>query len=161
MIEKTVVKVTVARVKCNRCKFERTLYFMSNYSYGERVVTTKDGKYCAYVNMLEDSTISEIEKFCDEIFIDKKISMSRNKISRIVAKIYGITCDNINGEKIDTSTNWKCSNCENGELEEDKDYGERLIDLEMKYVSHDNWNLLKEHEKRLMVESELIRQKFI
>ncbi len=156
---KIVLKLTVARAKCQKCGFERILYFMSDYSYGERLITTREGKYCAYVNLLEESIIPEIKKYCNEIFVDNNISISQNKVARIISNVYGITCDDINGEKVDTSASWKCSNCEEGQLEEDKDYGEKLLDVEATYVSHDNWSQLNEYEKRQKIEEELKRQK--
>lgn len=151
-------KLSVVHAKCPQCGFERIVYFTSDSTYGERVVSTKSGKHCAYVNLFEESIGKELEAYCEEYFSEKRVSLSGSRLSRIASSIYGITCDNIFGEKVDTTPNTKCPGCNNGTMVEDKDYGEQLAEVEVSEVTHDFWNGLDKDAKRNEVKKELARQ---
>lgn len=155
------MKLIVAHAKCLKCGFERTLYFTSNNMYGERVVATKSGKYCAYVNLLNENIVQELEKYCVECFFEKKINVSKNKLARIVSNIYGITCDDIFGEEVDTTPNTKCVNCSEGKMVENKEYGERLTEVEALEVTHISWENLDKDAKKNKVKEELLRQGYL
>ena len=154
------IRLIVTRAVCSRCGFERILYFTSDNMYGERVVSTKSGKYCAYVNLLNENVIQELEKYCTEYFLERKINLSKNKLGRIVSNIYGITCDNICDEKIDTIPNTKCAKCCEGTMKEDQEYGERLMEVEALKVTHFFWESLDENARRNEIEKELFRQRY-
>lgn len=49
------LKLTIAPGKCLNCGYERILYFTSDYTYGERIVSTQSGMFCAYANLLGDN----------------------------------------------------------------------------------------------------------
>lgn len=152
------IKLIVAYAKCSKCEFERKLYFTSGNMYGERVVSTKSGKYCAYVNLLNENVIQELERYCLECFAKRQVNVTKNKLARIVPNIYGITCDDIFNEKIDTMPNIKCVNCNNGIMVENKEYGEQLIEVDALEVTHCFWEKLDKDGKRNEVKKELIRQ---
>lgn len=155
------IKLIVAHAKCLKCGFERTLYFTSDNMYGERVVSTKSGKYCAYVNLLNENIVQELEEYCVECFSKKKVNISKNRLARIVSNIYGITCDDIYNEKIDTMPNAKCVNCNEETLVENKEYGERLVEVEALEATHDFWESLDKDAKRNEVKKELVRQGYL
>ena len=155
------IKLTVTHAKCSNCGFERILYFMSDNSYGERVLSTKDGHLCAYSNLLKEQIIPELYELSKEVFTSMNIEISESKMKRIVSNIYGITCDEINNEIIDNTPNWKCNNCSDGEMKEDKLYGEKLIEIEMPFVKHNKWNIMSTDEKKQLIIKELKSQKYI
>jgi hypothetical protein len=155
------LKLTVAHAKCSNCGFERKLYFMSDYAYGERVVSTKDGQLCAYANLLDEQNISELFNLTKIVFSEINIIISDSKLKRIVSNIYGILCDKINGEIIDNTPNWKCSNCNIGKMIEDKVFGENLMEIEVPIVTHVSWNSLNESEKKQVIIEELKQQAYI
>ncbi|MDE6699393.1 MAG: hypothetical protein K2K10_00025 [Acetatifactor sp.] len=155
------LKLTVAHAKCSNCGMERILYFTSNYTYGERIVSTKNGKQCAYVNLLSENIVQELEKYCTELYLENGISMSSDKLARIVSSIYGITCDEIGGEKIDTIPNTKCPNCLERKLVEDDKFGEQLMEIDAFKVTHDSWDKSGDNEKREKVKRELVRQGYL
>ena len=155
------IKLIVVHAKCSNCGTERILYFTSNETYGERVVFTKSGKKCAYVNLLNENIAQELEKHCTELYHKKGINISSSKLARIVSTIYGITCDEINGEKIDTISNTKCPNCLERKLVEDDDYGEQLVEIETFKVTHNLWQTLGDNEKKEKVKEELVRQRYL
>lgn len=159
--ERITLRLILAHAKCSKCGFERILYFTPDYWYGERVVSTKDGKLCAYANLLEENIIQELDEICIEIFKKEDINISKNKRGRIVSQIYSITCDDIDGQNVDNTPSWKCSNCLDGEMEEDKEFGEKIMDIQMPYVSHNAWNLLEHNHKEYKVKCELINQGYM
>jgi hypothetical protein len=152
---------TVVYAKCSNCGFERKLYFTSDYSYGERVVSTKDGKLCAYANLLIEKNSAELFELSKEIFSDMNIEITETKLKRLASSIYGIMCDEIENEVIDNTPNWKCSNCHNGKMEEDKIFGEKLMEIEMPIVIHDKWNAMSQSEKKQVILEELKQQSYI
>lgn len=155
------LKLTVAHGKCLNCGTERILYFASNAAYGERVVSTKSGKKCAYANILSENIIQELEKYCAELYLENEISVSLSKLARIVSSIYGITCDEVDGEKIDTIPNTKCPNCIEGKLVEDDKFGEQLKEIEAYEVTHHSWEMLGDNERKEKINRELIRQGYL
>lgn len=159
--KKMKFKLIVAHAKCSNCNMERILYFTSNYTYGERIVSTKSGKRCAYANLFSENIAQELERYCTELYLENSISISSNKLARIVSSIYGITCDDINGEKIDTISNTKCPNCLEKKLVEDDNYGEQLTEIEAFEVTHYSWEKLRDNEKKEKVYRELIRQGYL
>ncbi|MDE7435126.1 MAG: hypothetical protein K2N01_04835 [Lachnospiraceae bacterium] len=155
------MKLILSHTKCSNCKAECILYFTSNYTYGERIVSTKCGKQCAYVNLLSENIVQELEKYCIELYLENRINISSNKLARIVSRIYGITCDDINGEKIDTISNTRCPNCLERKLVKDDNYGEQLADIEAFEVTHYSWEKLEDDVKKEKVYRELIRQGYL
>ena len=159
--KKIKLKLTIVHAKCSNCNMERILYFTSNYTYGERIVSTKSGKQCAYANLLSENIVQEVEKYCTELYLENNTSISSNKLARIVSSIYGITCDDIDGEKIDTISNTKCPNCLEKKLVEDDNFGEQLVEIEASEVTHYSWEKLGDNEKKETVFRELIRQGYL
>lgn len=154
MEKKQKVKLTVAHAKCDNCGLECTLYFLPDFSYAERIVTTKNGKYCAYVNLFDENVTEELTIICETILSNKGLVISKNKLGRLVSNVYPITCDDIEGMKIENTPNWKWPNCTNGKMEEDKEYGEKLDELEIPIVSHNDWKKLTEKEQLVINELE-------
>ncbi len=155
------VKLNIAREKCLNCGAERMLYFTHNYTYGERIVSTASGKRCAYANLIGENIIQELKQYCEELFLENGIDMPSMKMARIVSDIYGVTCDEIENEKIDTIPNTKCPKCLESKMEEDKSFGEQLNEIEICEVSHNKWEMLDKKERKEKIYTELIRQGYI
>ena len=154
------LKLTVAHAKCEKCGLERILHFTSSYTYGERVVSTVSGKKCAYVNLLDENVMQELEEQCMNVFQERGVEISQNKLARIVPYLYGVTCDDINGEKVDTISALKCPCCL-GKMVEDDKYGEKVEEIDAFMVTHSMWARLSREEKRKEVVGELIRQGYL
>lgn len=154
------IKLIVAHAKCENCGKERLLYFASGFSYGERIVLSASGKQCAYVNLLDENLMQELELHCMSVFCERRMEISHTKLVRTAACLYGITCDDIYGEKIDTISVTKCPYCL-GKMVEDDEYGEKTKEIDMSIVTHDKWLTLNEEEKREKIVKELIRQGYL
>ena len=160
--EKKIVTRIVAHGTCSRCGTKRILYFTPeglNY-YGERIVSTRSGNHCAYVNLLDEPIMSEIKEYCHRIFEEKGINYSEVKIGRIASDIYGVSCDNIANEIVDTIPSIKCPNCIECTMVEDKEFGEKIREIEMYSVTHESWNLLSVQERIEKIKKEIRRQGF-
>lgn len=154
-------KLTVAHGKCLNCGTERILYFTSNATYGERIVSTKSGKKCAYANILSENIVQELEKYCTELCLENGISISSSKLARIISSVYGITCDDVDGEKIDTIPNTKCPNCLERRMVEENKFGEQLKEIEVVEVTHNSWVMLEENERKEKINQEMKRQGYL
>jgi len=159
--EKIKMKVIVTHAKCLNCNTKRILYFTSNYTYGERIVSTQSGRYCAYADLLTEGIIDELEKFCKAIYAEKDITISHNKLARIITNIYGITCDKIDGEQIDTISNTRCPKCLGKKMIQDEKYGEQLKEISVSMVTHNAWEELEFVTKKVKVKEEMFRQGYL
>ena len=158
--DELVVKLTEVRGRCSYCGFERTLYFWYG-NYGERIVSTKDGSACAVADLMKDNIVQELAQYCAEILPQRQSDVAQNVLSRIVADIYGITCDDIEGKKAETLSVTRCPNCLRWEIEEDESFGERPKEIKVGYVTHHAWEKLDEKSKKLKITKELSRQGYI
>ena len=109
---KKSLRLTVAHGKCSQCGFERILYFSCAFSYGEGIMSTKDGKSCAYANLIAENIIPELQGICTEILKKENINLPKD----IASQIYYITCDDIDGQKVDGTPLFKCPKCLNGKI---------------------------------------------
>lgn len=155
------MKLFSSHAKCLNCETKRILYFNTHFTYGERIVSTKSGKQCAYANLLNENIVQELQKYCTALYLENGINILSNRLARIISNIYGITCDDINGEKIDTIPNAKCPNCLEKKLVEDKNYGEQLVEIDALEVTHHSWEKLNENQKKEKVYRELVRQGYL
>ena len=149
---KKSLRLTVAHGKCSQCGFERILYFSCAFSYGERIMSTKDGKSCAYANLIAENIIPELQGICTEILKKENINLPKD----IASQIYYITCDDIDGQKVDGTPLFKCPNCPDGKIKEDKEFGEQLMDIQMPYITHKAWDMLDYDQKMQKVKSAIL-----
>ena len=158
--EKKIITRIVAHGTCSKCGTKRILYFTPEgiNMYGERIVSTKSGNYCAYVNLLDEKIIPEIKDYCRKILEEKGIAFSETKIGRIASDVYGVSCDKINGEIVDTIPSMKCPYCIENTMFEDKEFGEQIQKVELFNVSHNCWNSLSEEKRVEKIYKELVRQ---
>lgn len=155
------LKLIIAHGKCLNCGYKRTLYFTSDYTYGERIVSSQSGMFCAYANLLGDNIMQELEKSCEELYNENGIKILSTGLKRIIPNIYGITCDEINGERIDTIPNTKCPKCLGKKLIEDAEFGEQIKEIDAYIVTHNSWESLKVIERKEKIKQELIRQEYL
>ena len=59
---KIKLKVKKKREMQKMWKKIKNFYYLSDFSYGEKLILIKDGKDYAYVNLLEDKTFEELEE---------------------------------------------------------------------------------------------------
>lgn len=104
---------------CNNCGEQYEVYTPSDFSYGERILLTEDGRNYAYINCLEDDVFDEVSKIVEYILLNKQFT--KLKISECFNKVFGVACDTIGGMPLDAEgvrdvviyvvrRNWKLRN---------------------------------------------------
>lgn len=151
MTERVKVNVTIVTATCDKCGYKRKLYFMSDSSYGERILSTKSGEKCVYANLLDEGVTIELKTICMKIFSERNLTIPSLQLGRIISNIYIITCDSIEGEMIDNTPPYRCNNCNNGKMKEDTEFGEEKTDLYIPIVKHNEWNKLNSKCKAELV----------
>ncbi len=154
------VKVRKEEALCTQCGSKKSFYYLSDFSYGERLVMTDNGKYYAYANLIEDKVFEELDKYITLIFNSYNVSLSRNLFAKCINNLFGITCDMIKNVPIDTaSRNDKCLSCGNTDF--GQNISESIENIEIPAVTHNSWNGLNEDEKISIIKNELIKQNYI
>lgn len=83
-------------------------------------------------------------------------------VNDFIDQTYGITCDLINGYKVDFSeTQKKCAQCSSTEFERNMIEPESIVQMNVYTVSHDFWENLSQDEREEVVKSELVSRKMI
>ncbi len=155
------LKIVVTYVKCDECGFKRKIYFFPGFLYGARIVTNKSGSKYAYANLLKENIIPELKEICQKVFNEEKLTLSKHFIDKVISSLYEVTCDPIDNEKIVTTSIHECVNCKNSKVEQDKEFGEKLLELQMPYVTHECWGNMPEQQKIFIVREKMIEQGFV
>jgi hypothetical protein len=154
------VRVRKEDTLCKQCGKKKSFYYLSDYSYGERLVMTKDSKYYAYASLIEDKAFEELEKYIRLILECHNITLSEKILVKCINNLFGITCDTIKNEPVDTaSRDDKCLSCGNSDF--GQNVSETIEDIEMPIVTHILWDRLNEDEKINVTKKELKKQNYI
>lgn len=154
------VKVRREDALCTKCGAKKSFYYLTDFSYGESLVQTSDSKYCAYVNLIEDEVFDELEKYIKLILQSNKLNLSEKIFGKCLNNLFGITCDAIKDELVDTaSRDDRCLSCGNS------DFGQNIYegveDIELPIVTHTAWSKLNEYEKMSIIKEELKKQNYL
>ena len=156
------IKVRREVVRCTNCKKENEFFYLSDFSYGERLVLFDGGRQYAYINLLQDGVYSD---FIDKVkailnFHQKKIT--DNELQNIINHVFGITCDKIQGSDVDfIMSNKKCMYCATGEFEDLMVEPEKIIYIDVPHVTHEAWKDVCEEKRILLIENSLMQNGFI
>lgn len=154
------VKVRKEEALCKQCGRKKSFYYLSDYSYGERLVMTKDLKCYAYVNLIEDKAFEELEKYIRLILECHNITLSEKLLAKCINDLFGITCDDIKNQPVDTAIrDDKCLSCGNSDF--GQNISESIEDIEMPVVMHIVWDRRNEDEKISLIKEELKKQNYI
>ena len=146
MLHTLKVNLVVFKCICKKCFYEFESYNLSEFVYGARIIYTKDRKYSALINFLEDDTYEQVKDILSE-YIKKKNFSTKTKIEYF-RKVLGLVCDPINGIELDTSSKIYCPNCLSIEIDRYDTNPRRFIEKEIPLVTHERWDKLNANEKR-------------
>jgi hypothetical protein len=156
------VKARKEVVLCSKCKFPREFFYLSDFSYGEKLFLINDGTDYAYVNLFEDEVFGEFCDMADIVLKKWNIEFPKAKLAEVVHNIFGISCDSIDDKQIDTSLkDEKCTQCGSKEFESNLIEPEQFTDIEVPIVTHDWWKKLSSKEKCEHIERELQKRKYL
>lgn len=142
------VKVRKEVVCCRKCKHKVEFFYISDFSYGERLALYNDGKNYAYINLLEDEVYNQFFEDIETILLEHKKNITKEKEQEIVNMTFKIACDNINGSEVDFIGNRKCEYCESEEVEDLLVEPEQIVNVGIPEITHNNWNILSKKERK-------------
>lgn len=149
--EKTVL--AVFRCICKECLNEFDFYDLPDFLYGERLIRTKGGSDFALVKCIEDKTFQEVSEINDEFFENKDVSDNVKYDS--FDKVFGLSCDPINGRELDFSVGVICPKCGSTEVDRFEYSPRKTIEIDVNLVSHNRWESKDDDEKRNLIFSTL------
>lgn len=159
-----IIKIKVRRevVKCTNCKRNNELFYLSDFSYGERLLLFDNGIKYAYINLLEDSIYSD---FVDKVksilnFYQKEVSGS--ELQNIIDHVFEISCDKIQGSDVDfVMSHKKCTYCFKEDFEDLMVEPEKVLYIELPSATHEAWKNMCEEKRIQLIEKSLKNNKFI
>lgn len=150
------VYLEVFRCECKNCRRQSDIYRFSDFEYGRRLLRTEDGIDFGLVISYEDKVFEEIEKMVDSFCKNMDIPKFRElKLAGYFDKVFGLTCDPINGKKIDASKTLVCKYCRSDNIETFNYQPPKDIELEVPMITHDLWEQKSESEKETIINSAL------
>jgi hypothetical protein len=153
---KQEVTLEVFRCECRNCGKQSEIYRFSDFEYGRRLLRTEDGIDFGLEICYKDKVFEEVEKMVDSFYEGVDIPNFRElKLAEYFDKVFGLTCDPINGKKIDASKLPTCKYCGSSNKETFEYQPPRFIDLEVPLITHDLWEQKSESEKQIIINSAL------
>jgi hypothetical protein len=141
------MKLILTHYVCSKCSNEFDAPELPSGSYGDFLLRSAVGEI-AYLNGIEDPTYEEVSRL-----------LARDPSAAILGpferagalqKVYGkVACDaGPSGAPFHIGANPKCPRCHCQEMASwmEKEPPE-FVDLDVPIVTHEQWNLLSEHEK--------------
>ena len=153
---KQEVTLEVFRCECKNCGKESEIYRFSDFEYGRRLLRTEDGIDFGLEICYKDKVFEEVEKMVDSFCKDMNIPKFRElKLAEYFDKVFGLTCDPINGKKIDASKAPVCKYCGSDSIETFNYQPPKEVELEVPLITHDLWEQKSESEKETIINSAL------
>lgn len=153
------MKVRIEVVKCANCKMNNHFLYLSDFSYGERLVLFDNGTKYAYIDLLQDSVYSDFIDKVKEILGSYKAEVSGNVFQNMIDNMFSMTCDKIDGSNVDFVMNHKkCINCSSDSFEDSIVEPERSIYVDLPNITHNAWMSFTDGEKKERIKQELLRQ---
>lgn len=163
IIKGKVVRIVARKetIKCLDCHKENEFFYLvDEWSYGLALYNILDGKGYAYVNLIEDKAYEELEIIIKKLLEIHNITMNYDEFVYCLQSIFGVTCDMIGGEPIDTElkNDQKCLFCGSCNLDNYLSKPEELEDIIVPYITHDTWNTYSSQQKFDIVKEALIKK---
>jgi len=159
-MEMVRVKIRKEVVQCLACKKPKDFLFLSDFSYGERLIYSDDGLPCAFCRLIDDKVYDEYGELVRQVLKDNLKEISEDKILDLIIETFGVTCDEINGNKIDFSKKQKkeCLFCGANTFSRNIIEPESYIEIELPLVSHEKWLNMEFKEKYELVKREVLKE---
>lgn len=139
--------VQVLKCRCNACGKEFEVYRLSDFIYGERIILTEDGAEYAYVNCIDDKVYDEVGKIVDSFYENKK-EISKIKIAEYFNKVFGLSCDLINGKVVDAGrVRHTCIYCYSENINIHEEIKPVIKNVTIPVITHYVWEQYSEKEK--------------
>ena len=118
------------------------------------MLLTEDGKYYAYLNCFEDSVFKEVDSIVKKIINEKDVILSKEV--DCFNKVFGVTCNKINGSKIDAfRIKEACLECGSNKMKIKESNPPEIVMVNIPVVEHKLWNEMTIKEKEKTIHQEL------
>lgn len=156
------IKIRREVVKCINCKRENELLYLSDFSYGERLVLFDNDMKYAYINLLEDSVYSDFNYKVKAILNSHEKEISDSQLQNIINRVFEVTCDKIQGRDVDfVKSHKKCTYCATEDFEDLMVEPEKIIYIDVPNVTHEAWKNMCEKKKMQLIENSLKKNNII
>jgi len=159
---KIKLKVRKEKVACKKCGEIKEFYYLSDFSYGEKLIPIKDGKGYVYINLFEDKIFEELKEITKMVLEKHNVTLNKLMFAKCLNKLLGLTCDMVENESADTiNGDKKCKYCGYNKFSSREDLKVAFVDIEVPVVTHFDWNALNENDKLEVVKNELRNLSYI
>lgn len=156
------IKVRIEVVKCMNCKMDNYFFYLSDFSYGERLALFNNCTKYVYINLLHDNVYNDFIDKVKEILDFYKIEVSGSFFQNIIDNIFGVACDKIDGSDIDFVANHKkCIHCSSDSFEDLIIEQRDSVYTDLPNVTHNIWLSLNDNEKKERIRQELLKQGYL
>ena len=139
------VILEVRNVHCENCGKTFQSHFLSDFSYGERLIYACDGMDFVHINFIEDFTFIDLSNRIDNILRNGLYDKNRINIFNECIKA---VCDNINGKEPDPFRFFpKCEACGSDHIKVFPNINPQSEVVEVKRATHMRWNSLSDEDK--------------
>ncbi len=148
------MKQTVRKesVRCKVCGTINTFLYLSDFSYGQRLLLLDDGQHYALADLLQDNVWDEYYKTAEEIVKQSSVTYSDERLREFVNQTFGVTCDRINDQSVAAPQRQKrCSRCDALDWEPYLTEPEKTDVMAFPVVTHEGWRQLPSGEQRKIV----------
>lgn len=145
-------QLTVFEAHClpNEHNFE--VHDFADFQYGERLIRTTDGQEFALLTV-NDDVGKELGEMLADIYQGRIDEMER---ARRFDKVFGLSCDPLNGKELDASVGILCPVCKASKVSY-RDYKPpRFKSFLIPVISHENWLRMSKEERRALIEDGLL-----
>lgn len=101
------IRVRKEVVRCTECKRPKDFLYLSDFSYGQRLIFMNHATEYAFVNLIEDEHFICYKNIVENILKERCVNISNEMLNKVINETYGITCDSINGYVVDFSQKQK------------------------------------------------------
>lgn len=156
------IRVRKEVVLCSKCKQKNDFLYLSDFSYGQRLILFDEGRQYAYINLLQDEAFDDYEKQLQEVLRRNNKEIDEENLFEIIDCTFGIACDKILGNKIDFSyQKRKCIYCSSNVFDSLMVEPETIMNVDVPLITHEQWKLLNKDEKEQAIEKELKIRKIL
>src|SRR5574344_1294813 len=136
-------------VICKSCGKQNLLYYLSDFSYGEKLLLTEKTESYIYLNIFNDPTYEEVKNILS-LIEQKEISYE----STLFKIAYQLTFDSINNEKVIFNDSIRhCTYCHSTNFNNILVKPEYTKIIKLPEITHYEWQKKTEQEKEKIIRS--------
>lgn len=151
---KNTITVTLRRYRCvcEKCRHEFLEENFSDFDYGRRIFRTISGKYSGVWIGPDDEVFDEFDRLMRGLV---RLRMTPRDEARLFNRIFGISCDFIEGEPVDASRGYVCPKCGSGDVDTFDIIPKQTVQKSLPLITHAHWQRKSFEQKEKEIRSAL------